>query len=66
MAGVAAFEGSAIAQPTVPTGITNATQLRTTGAAAFGKTLNHDALGLLPPEAMQSFEAATVSGRVND
>ncbi len=63
VAGSATFEGSAIAQTSVATA---ATPLRASGAAAFGKTLKHDALGLLPPEVMRSFEAATASGRIND
>ena len=45
--GVAAFDGPANAQPPAATGASNAVQLRATGAAAFGKTLKHDALGLL-------------------
>ncbi len=59
--GVGAFGGSATAQMTA-----TGTNERASGAAAFGKTLKHDALGQLPPEAMQSFEAATASGRIAD
>ena len=55
---------SAQAAQTVPTSA-RAVQ-RASGPAAFGKTLQHDGLGLLPSEHMQSFEAATVSGRIDD
>ena len=48
------------------TAVASATSQRATGAAAFSKSLKHDARGLLPLEAMQSFEAATASGRIND
>lgn len=40
--------------------------LRATGPAAFGKTLAHDASGALAPGALQSFEAATASGKIID
>ena len=40
--------------------------LRATGASTFGKTLAHDATGQLAAGALQSFEAATVSGKVID
>jgi membrane-associated phospholipid phosphatase len=39
---------------------------RATGPSAFGKTLAHDATGQLAAGALQSFEAATVSGKVID
>lgn len=58
---VATAQGAAVA----PTASTVATQ-RASGTAAFSKTFTHDAMGLLPSEAMQSFEAATASGRVAD
>ena len=61
VAGVSALERAAIAQSTA----TSANQ-RASGAAAFGKTLKHDAAGLLLPESMQSFEAATASGHIAD
>ncbi len=40
--------------------------LRATGSASFGKTLAHDASGVLASGAMQSFEAATASGKIID
>ncbi len=39
---------------------------RATGSAAFGKTLTHDATGQLTPATLQSFEAATASGKIID
>ena len=56
-----ATEAVAAARP-----IASKANARATGAAAFGKTLSHDARGVLTTEAMQSFEAATASGRIAD
>ena len=64
--GVAALEAPAIAQTPVASADVIAPHLRASGAAAFGKTFKHDAAGLLPAEAMQSFETATASGRIAD
>ena len=65
-AAVAALSASAgnaaLAQPVAA----SSSSMRATGPAAFGKTLQHDAAGQMSAATMQSFEAATVSGKVAD
>lgn len=63
-AAVAAVGGRSGAQPV--TGASASATRRASGAAAFSKTLQHDALGQLSAEAQASFEAATASGKVAD
>ena len=62
-AGIAA--ASVVLPNTVRAANANET-MRATGAAAFGKTLTHDALGNVSAETQQSFEAATASGKIAD
>ena len=65
-AGATVLDGAAQTAPTAGESAPASAAQRASGAAAFGKTLKHDASGLLSAEAMQSFEAATASGRIND
>ncbi len=64
VAGISALDGNAAAQTSAVAPV-SALQ-RASGLAAFGKTLKHEANGNLSAAVMQSFEAATVSGRVAD
>ncbi len=68
LAGAAATSASLIAasgaEPQTPEALP--TSQRAVGTASFTKTLPHDSLGVVEPNAMRMFEDATVSGRIAD
>lgn len=70
LTGVAATGTALLAAPSAVAHATNVPanpqSQRATGAAAFSKTLPHDASGAVEPNAMTQFEKATVSGRIAD
>ncbi len=62
----AGMAAAGVVLPNAARAATESAAMRATGSAAFGKTLAHDASGALAPGAMQSFEAATSSGKIVD
>jgi len=62
----AAMAAAGVVLPNAARAATVSETMRATGPAAFGKTLKHDAAGQLSAETLQSFEAATISGKVAD